>query len=863
MRVAGALSKYATVAAILVLIVAWPRAGLAAVQSCPPHTCASPKIVDFENLAVGASVEDPGVAHPDLKITSVPWTLGPPGMPGTSCPGPARVIQVNNDYPWASYSSSSGIDNGCLTGSQGFGDSSDCVLNYDFTFLHNVTVSSFSLRVLDYGDYFPYHGNSHTVTLTAYNASNQPLCSDVLTVLGGETSAGDACAGPDSKGNYVLSVSGSGITKVSLTYDQYPDPNVGYDDISFCEETAAPCPDSMVVYYKFDDPGNRGKDSSPNHLDGTLGAAIPIIGKCGTALRFLPDNEVQDFSTTSNSLLDITDAMSGSAWIRIRGTEAIDFDPSCTEGTIFSKGGNYWFQVERNNDRLVFQNEGSGTETAIGFYNFPINQWVQVGFVRGPWTGSGQTIQFFVNCDTIRTEVYENGVATGSNVLHLAAAGNSLPFMVGNYGFGGNPSDCEFNGDIDEVKVFDRQLSYPQMVAICGCPCDTLPPCPPVDSLVVNTGWDQATSSLLGVGTPDNEWILIGDPDPGTIEPRPATVVAPYVGVGSWTAPDLNSNWISTYPSQHPATGFYTFQYSFCLQDTLAASLSLCVREAAFGAVYLNGNLIGNANPFPSTYAPGSSCASMSTSTGFLLHNTLTAVVDCTGEPSETEGVGLDIVGSIHGHVPQGTACCSDTTGSLLGRVWNDQNADAVIGTSEPGLSSWIVHVTGPKTFSVLTDQLGHYCFMGLPAGTYTISQTPQAGWASSEPSINGPGTYTVILDNGEARDGLNFGRYQTSAVEPGRVPTAFAITQIRPDPTNGACTVSFTLPTNGDVVAHVYDISGRVMADLSPGMVAAGSHEIRWDGRLAGGGAARPGIYLIKLRSGGLVTTARVIVVR
>src|SRR5262249_24663469 len=123
-------------------------------------------------------------------------------------------------------------------------DDSGCVLDYDFTFAPGVTVNCFSVRMLDYGDLFPFGGTTHTVTVTAYDASSVQVAQDQLVMLGGvDLVTGDACtAGPNGDpGNRLLTVTGPGIVKVTLRFDAVPDPNVGFDDISFCE-TSQPTP---------------------------------------------------------------------------------------------------------------------------------------------------------------------------------------------------------------------------------------------------------------------------------------------------------------------------------------------------------------------------------------------------------------------------------------------------------------------------------------------------------------------------------------------------------------------------------------------------------------------------------------------
>lgn len=220
--------------AVSALCLAAPSESRAA--TCSPAACpTSFHHVNFEAIAPGTSVEGPGAVDADLTVTSLPWALGP------SCPaGSAKVVEEGNPSPYYAWSTTTSVVNGCLDGARGFADDEQCVLDYDFTFAPGVTVGCFALRIVDYGDFFPFGGSTHAVTLTAYDASSAVVNTAQLLMGGGvDLSGGDACVTqPGSEGNTVLTVAGPGIVKVTLRYDAFPDPNVGYDDLSFCELTA-------------------------------------------------------------------------------------------------------------------------------------------------------------------------------------------------------------------------------------------------------------------------------------------------------------------------------------------------------------------------------------------------------------------------------------------------------------------------------------------------------------------------------------------------------------------------------------------------------------------------------------------------
>lgn len=230
------MSRHRIVTGLAVLITASWFAPTRAAAQCSPAACAGTSAyISFESLVPGTPVEGLGAVHPDLRIASVAWPFGP-----TCSLGSAAAIEEGVSSPFAAYGTAGSYPNGCLNGIRGFGDSQGCVLDYDFTFAPGVSVSCFSIRMLDFGDLFPYGGTSHTVTLSAYNSSAALVSQDVLTMTGGvDLVAGDACTSQASDpGNRLFTVTGAGIVSVTLRFDAFPDPNCGFDDISFCEETA-------------------------------------------------------------------------------------------------------------------------------------------------------------------------------------------------------------------------------------------------------------------------------------------------------------------------------------------------------------------------------------------------------------------------------------------------------------------------------------------------------------------------------------------------------------------------------------------------------------------------------------------------
>lgn len=149
------------------------------------------------------------------------------------------------------------------------------------------------------------------------------------------------------------------------------------------------------------------------------------------------------------------------------------------------------------------------------------------------------------------------------------------------------------------------------------------------------------------------------------------------------------------------------------------------------------------------------------------------------------------------------------------------------------------------------------------------------AGFAVIDSVSFGP--QTADVSRGRTPDGGTAWRFysvptpresnSTIAVEPAEPapPRELVLMPGRPNPTSGRAIIPFGLPTGGRVRLTVYDPSGRAIAELVDGELAAGYHEVAWDGRLgaarngAGGPLAPAGVYFYRLRFGGETRTGKI----
>ena len=89
----------------------------------------------------------------------------------------------------------------------------------------------------------------------------------------------------------------------------------------------------------------------------------------------------------------------------------------------------------------------------------------------------------------------------------------------------------------------------------------------------------------------------------------------------------------------------------------------------------------------------------------------------------------------------------------------------------------------------------------------------------------------------------------QATAAEDAEIPSrTVRLDPVRPNPFRQEAVLSYSLDRPAGIVLAVYDVRGRLIRSLAQGMVEAGPHEVRWDGRTAQGEAAAPGVYLGRL---------------
>lgn len=293
---------------------------------------------------------------------------------------------------------------------------------------------------------------------------------------------------PDSDGDGLPD--GGEMTGTANTYDGTPlDPNSddsdgdGFTDPNELaalsdpnDEDSIPELPVPVLYYDFEgvtgNPGdtvpNLGTNGTAGTLQGTAGAIVqdpgaPAPGNVWQGNRVVGgvdgpnDRRIDVNLNTGDALLPFDGGnYTAMAWMRYDGQWGSD------DHMVFGIPQNIWSQQIhfgiRDNDG------GSGVNSLhMGTWNgdlgdrgtFTPGTWIHVTYVRGA---------------NEQGNIYLNGVATGGDALVglFTAQGLAAPLAIGSAG--GNIGNSAFNGAIDEVKIFNRRLSEPEIQILMAYP---------------------------------------------------------------------------------------------------------------------------------------------------------------------------------------------------------------------------------------------------------------------------------------------------------------------------------------------------------------------------------------------------------
>jgi len=98
----------------------------------------------------------------------------------------------------------------------------------------------------------------------------------------------------------------------------------------------------------------------------------------------------------------------------------------------------------------------------------------------------------------------------------------------------------------------------------------------------------------------------------------------------------------------------------------------------------------------------------------------------------------------------------------------------------------------------------------------------------------------------------------QAFPVNQGMLPQQIQLYPIYPNPFNPVTHIGFEIPTSGDVTVTIYDITGRRIAGLVDGYLAAGFHRVEFNGE-----GQASGTFIVTLKSDGQVQSRKILLLK
>ncbi len=193
----------------------------------------------------------------------------------------------------------------------------------------------------------------------------------------------------------------------------------------------------------------NANDESSNTNNGTLqNAPSSVPGKFGTAYDF--NGSTQYISIPDDNSLDITGALTILAWVKFSA-------PTTAQDVILTKGNNNSFgalvyTLNVNSNKLQFTpSNGTTGQTAVSSADVDdTTEWRFVGGVYVPST---------------RVTTYIDGQQDGENTTSIIASMQSTTDTMA-IARDGDAAVRFFDGNIDDVAIFDRALGADEIKAI-------------------------------------------------------------------------------------------------------------------------------------------------------------------------------------------------------------------------------------------------------------------------------------------------------------------------------------------------------------------------------------------------------------
>ncbi len=224
--------------------------------------------------------------------------------------------------------------------------------------------------------------------------------------------------------------------------------------------TPASLQSGLVGYWQFEGSDAVVRDSSGNGNDGIYVNSTSTPGQFGRALQLSGGNDSHASIPATPSLARLTDQISVSAWVNANALP-IDYRAIASRqiGTLMHPDQFYlgfgpangairykWHLGTRENGVVNDRSIYTGTPVA--------GRWIHLAGVY-----DGRLMRLFLNGTEIGRQRQSGSIQVDDNPVTIGAEENGAESLV---------VDGEFDGQIDEVRIYNRALNAPEIRALAA-----------------------------------------------------------------------------------------------------------------------------------------------------------------------------------------------------------------------------------------------------------------------------------------------------------------------------------------------------------------------------------------------------------
>ncbi|MBN2354918.1 Ig-like domain-containing protein, partial [candidate division KSB1 bacterium] len=111
------------------------------------------------------------------------------------------------------------------------------------------------------------------------------------------------------------------------------------------------------------------------------------------------------------------------------------------------------------------------------------------------------------------------------------------------------------------------------------------------------------------------------------------------------------------------------------------------------------------------------------------------------------------------------------------------------------------------------------------------------------------------------SRDGTRQEHQTVQATLP--IPSGADILSAYPNPFNAHTVISYSSPQPAQLRVEIFDLLGKRVKEINNGLIQAGYHRFRWDGRDASGNAVASGVYHCRIKAGDEQRSCKLILIK